>query len=68
MAYATNDQKGDFDFWVDGIPYCDLKKVPTDQSSFAYFVDGLPFMPFVYPSPTTSVNKSSFMPFFWGVG
>lgn len=66
MAYATNDQRGDFDFWVDGIPYCDLKKVPTDQSSFAYFVDGIPYSPFVIPS--VSMSKSTFMPFFWGIG
>lgn len=67
MAYATNDKQGDFDFWVGGIPYCDLKKVPTDQSSFAYWVDGVPYSPFV-PPQATARSKSTFMPFFWGIG
>ena len=54
MAYASNNEKGNFDFWMDGIQVICLNTNNVKTEDFDIWMDGIPLICPSRPSSRTS--------------
>ena len=58
MAYASNNEKGNFDFWMDGIPVICINTNNVKTEDFEIWMDG---MPLICPSKVDSRKTGFFL-------